>query len=708
MTFVQVKLELGHRAEFRDKPTSNGFTHDWVVFVRGPQDKPIHHFVEKVVFYLHESFNKPRRVVREPPYQIKESGYAGFILPLEVYFKNRDEPKKIRFEYDLFLHLQDCPPVNHVRCEKLTFQNPTPEFQKKLIKAGGVMVASLTTSPQHQNNPSTSLSTNSSFQSKNSSNHTGESSQVLQNSSHTTILNNSTTNLTNINAYNNNNLACTVTTMNHGSSHPINNINKDSKDSGSSQSSSSHNSTFKSCNNNSIVKLNSQSSSKSQHGTQKGHDYFSANTSKISLTASGKDLNNTEDNLSFTSLFGDPIKPGTSLNHIKDSTKFSYPSNNLNNSNSIINSSLKSHKKKHMDLDVSSFNKDKKLNSQHAKVKSEDSNINQAQNYANQSSKAKKEHKTNITNHNISSSSMTQSASNVKNSDNKLVKSIGKNHHDNKNKTIKHKNENSPLFDNDSSDAFDEMKSHKSKKRHISKITNNNLENNGRQIKKHYNSATTEIIIKPSPNIDQLPSTKISSSTLNSTFITTADGNNINLKETDEFDSDISSPISHSEDIANIINLNNESNPRNDSNIFNQIDDIDQNPSNLLGPINNQNNLKHESGYMDNEDTQDDGEFYNGTRDNELDDPTDGPISDNHAEEESTPYSSEFVVEMLNLQKDLMALRDKHLVQRVVDIIVETRKFTISPSTFDFDLCRLDAPTLDRIKNILSLPSSSL
>ncbi|KAM4708329.1 protein ENL [Discoglossus pictus] len=137
---VQVKLELGHRAQLRKKPTTDGFTHDWMVFVRGPEHFDIQHFVEKVVFRLHDSFPKPKRVCKEPPYRVEETGYAGFILPIEVYFKNKEEPKKVCFTYDLFLNLEGNPPVNHLRCEKLTFNNPTKEFRRKLLKAGGVMV----------------------------------------------------------------------------------------------------------------------------------------------------------------------------------------------------------------------------------------------------------------------------------------------------------------------------------------------------------------------------------------------------------------------------------------------------------------------------------------------------------------------------------------------------------------------------------------
>lgn len=28
-------------------------------------------------------------VCKEPPYKVEESGYAGFLMPIEVYFKNR-------------------------------------------------------------------------------------------------------------------------------------------------------------------------------------------------------------------------------------------------------------------------------------------------------------------------------------------------------------------------------------------------------------------------------------------------------------------------------------------------------------------------------------------------------------------------------------------------------------------------------------------
>ena len=77
----------------------------------------------------------------EGSYAVKESGYAGFSLPIEVFFKNVDEPRKVKFEYDLFLQ-SDGPPISHICYEKLTFKNPTKDFRMKLIKGGGVSIYS--------------------------------------------------------------------------------------------------------------------------------------------------------------------------------------------------------------------------------------------------------------------------------------------------------------------------------------------------------------------------------------------------------------------------------------------------------------------------------------------------------------------------------------------------------------------------------------
>nr|CAB3263868.1 protein AF-9-like [Phallusia mammillata] len=138
-TAIVVKIELGHIAQFRDVPTLDGHTHDWMVFVKGADGIDIEHFVEKVVFWLHESYGQPKHVIKAPPYEVKETGYAGFNMLIDIHFKNKSEPKTVRFHYDMFLHMETMPPVNHTRIEMLTFTSPADDFKKKLLRAGGVL-----------------------------------------------------------------------------------------------------------------------------------------------------------------------------------------------------------------------------------------------------------------------------------------------------------------------------------------------------------------------------------------------------------------------------------------------------------------------------------------------------------------------------------------------------------------------------------------
>lgn len=72
-------------------------------------------------------------VVKEPPYTLKESGYAGFVLPIDIYFKN--EPKKAIFAYDL--SLQNTGTITNSERKTFTFKNPSDDFRRKLLKNGG-------------------------------------------------------------------------------------------------------------------------------------------------------------------------------------------------------------------------------------------------------------------------------------------------------------------------------------------------------------------------------------------------------------------------------------------------------------------------------------------------------------------------------------------------------------------------------------------
>ncbi|XP_076661201.1 ENL/AF9-related superfamily elongation complex transcription factor [Halictus rubicundus] len=139
---IRITLQCGHSSTLRSRHTPEGYTHDWEVFVRGVENADIHHYVEKVVFQLHETFSKPKRVLKEPPFEIKESGYAGFEIPIHIYLKNKDEgTKRIEILYDLQLQ-PSGPAIANVMQHTEIINNPSDEFRRKLLKGGGVVVSS--------------------------------------------------------------------------------------------------------------------------------------------------------------------------------------------------------------------------------------------------------------------------------------------------------------------------------------------------------------------------------------------------------------------------------------------------------------------------------------------------------------------------------------------------------------------------------------
>ena len=78
-------------------------------------------------------------VVSKPPYEVSESGYGSFECRIDVYFRNKGDPRKLTFMHDLVLTLdRKSDPAVVARCEKLTFRSPSEEFTQRLLRAGGV------------------------------------------------------------------------------------------------------------------------------------------------------------------------------------------------------------------------------------------------------------------------------------------------------------------------------------------------------------------------------------------------------------------------------------------------------------------------------------------------------------------------------------------------------------------------------------------
>ncbi|XP_076145673.1 protein AF-9 [Alosa pseudoharengus] len=66
-----------------------------------------------------------------------------------------------------------------------------------------------------------------------------------------------------------------------------------------------------------------------------------------------------------------------------------------------------------------------------------------------------------------------------------------------------------------------------------------------------------------------------------------------------------------------------------------------------------------------------------------------------------------YLDELVELHKRLMALRERHILQQIVNLIEETGHFHITNTTFDFDLCSLDKPTVRKLQSYLETSGTS-
>ncbi|KAL7296015.1 hypothetical protein TKK_0010570 [Trichogramma kaykai] len=135
----RINIVCGNSSIYRSKPTPAGYTHDWELYIKGQNNASIHNYIDKIVFHLHESFPNPVRTFNKPPYVIRESGYAGFEIPIDVYLRNNSEPRKFHFKYDL--SLAKFTSSSHSITHTEIINNPSEEFAKKLRKGGALPIS---------------------------------------------------------------------------------------------------------------------------------------------------------------------------------------------------------------------------------------------------------------------------------------------------------------------------------------------------------------------------------------------------------------------------------------------------------------------------------------------------------------------------------------------------------------------------------------
>jgi len=113
-------------------------THEWTIYVRGLQCEDQTHFISKVAFQLHRSFENNVRIVERPPFEVTAKGWGEFEIGIRIYFTDPSEKP-----VDLFHVLRLYPPGNQQlnvkkpvvseNYDEIVFTEPTRAFSQKLL-----------------------------------------------------------------------------------------------------------------------------------------------------------------------------------------------------------------------------------------------------------------------------------------------------------------------------------------------------------------------------------------------------------------------------------------------------------------------------------------------------------------------------------------------------------------------------------------------
>lgn len=110
-------------------------THLWTIFVKDPTGGDLRHMIKKVVFKLHDTYPESTRTVEEPPFEITETGWGEFEIPIRIYFATESNEKNITIYHHLKLHPykevkpgEEDKPIKSVLYDEVIFNEPTEKF----------------------------------------------------------------------------------------------------------------------------------------------------------------------------------------------------------------------------------------------------------------------------------------------------------------------------------------------------------------------------------------------------------------------------------------------------------------------------------------------------------------------------------------------------------------------------------------------------
>jgi YEATS domain-containing protein 4 len=90
-TTVSLPIVHGSVAFYLGKKADEFKSHEWTLYLRGPNNEDISHCIQKVVFQLHASFSQPVREYTQPPFEVTEKGWGEFEAQIRIHWKDPSE-----------------------------------------------------------------------------------------------------------------------------------------------------------------------------------------------------------------------------------------------------------------------------------------------------------------------------------------------------------------------------------------------------------------------------------------------------------------------------------------------------------------------------------------------------------------------------------------------------------------------------------------
>ena len=142
-TTVCVPVVYGSMAFPLKKPDANNNTHQWTLYLRGPNNEDLSAGIAKVVFQLHPSFAQPVRELTAPPFEVTEKGWGEFEASIRIVWRDVGE-KAMVLTHTIKLYpplppnqlpdpIKETGPVKNEKYDEIVFTDPTELFHQQLM-----------------------------------------------------------------------------------------------------------------------------------------------------------------------------------------------------------------------------------------------------------------------------------------------------------------------------------------------------------------------------------------------------------------------------------------------------------------------------------------------------------------------------------------------------------------------------------------------